>query len=390
MISPQRQGMVYTGCLIPLNKVIVFPQVRKTFEIEGLRELAEDIALNGVLQPSIAAKLSKENFIIYMKTFESISNVSLGSVEDYPEIDGYYYCLIAGERRYRAHVILWEEGCEHCRGRASTQQKVLEKGHCYHLHYGDEFIELRTALNIDPLSAKSIQFRENNHVKPPAHEEAEEYQNYFRYLRIDNPHLTFAEFARIVGVSVEKVRKALWFCELPDRVQKAVREKLIFYSHAVEFKKIMDVDPKILEDKKKLSLVHEELDYLIMRPRFTLDAFKERIKGRLDVVISGYGPLFGELAPLTKKEKRKVVGQDLLPLISVLLRYIDTLEDKDKQSILGKGKIYSGGSPNFQMAAIIKGFEKLYKVNLSPAVIKKMKSRNFEESLQSAIVKKVS
>ena len=113
MSSQHNTKQMYIAAKVPLHKVIVFPQVRKTFHKTELQILADDIALHGVLQPSIVGKLSPEMFTKYKDTFQLISGVTLDPIESFHSIDEsgkkWYYPLIAGERRYRAHKLLWDE-----------------------------------------------------------------------------------------------------------------------------------------------------------------------------------------------------------------------------------------------------------------------------------------
>lgn len=354
----KRKGMTFTGCFVPLFTIITFPQTRKTFEEESLHELADDFSIRGLLQPPIVGKLSKEKFIIYKKTFEEIYGMTLPAIETYPTYEDYYYCLIAGERRYRGHVWLWSRGCTHCNEGAVEKDRPLAEGQCYRAHFGDAMIEIRACLEIDPLDAKSIQFRENNHERPPMHEVADDYQTYFRYLKKFKKKLTFKDFAQIVGVSTSKVRNALWFCELPERVQDAVRQKKIPHSHALVFKKIFD---SRIEEKKKIAFMEDELALLLAKPRTRLEDFKARIEGRLETLTAGYGSLFGPLEErVSQKLIRKIVGKELIPFITILTQYLKTLSDKDKRNIIGKGKIYSEGSPNYQVPLIAHALKQLF------------------------------
>lgn len=106
-------------------------------------------------------------------------------------------------------------------------------------------MEIRVCERIDAITAKSIQFRENNHINPPAYEEAESYLQFFQHLREKHPHLSLQKFAReYVGVGSEKVRRAFWFMDLPDWLKKAVKEKTIKYGHAVELRRLMGAFPE--------------------------------------------------------------------------------------------------------------------------------------------------
>ncbi|MEO5645937.1 MAG: hypothetical protein ABIO57_02610 [Candidatus Paceibacterota bacterium] len=362
MGQTKRGGMLYTQCLIPINNVIVFPQVRKTFDQELITELADDIATNGIIYPPVFAKLSEEKFKAYKTAFELISGKQLNEIH-FPTHKGYYYCLIAGERRFRAHKQLWEHGCTECNAVAKIALKELKPGQCYHSHYGDSHIEGRACLNIDPLSAKSIQFRENNHVKPPFHEEADEYDHFFRYMQLGNPKLNLTEFAKIVGVSKEKVRRALWFRELPESVQDAARQGYISYSNAIELRRINDLPASLITEEKRADLLLEQASYLLLHPRIKNDEYRKRLRERLANLNNN--TLF-DVTPFIIKEKgkRKIVEEHLIPHLMLLAKYIKKVGELQKTGSIGKEQIFAGGSPTNQLKVIteelqtiIPGFE---------------------------------
>lgn len=334
--------------------VIRFPQVRKTFDQLLIQELADDIAQKNMIQPPIIAQLDQACFKKYVDVFEKISKTKIDQTEYPREIfhsnTAYYYVLIAGERRYRANMLLWESGCTKCKEEAERESRKLAAGECFKKHFPDGLMECRIGQNVDPKEAKSVQFRENNHVKPPINEEAYAYRDHFDYLKTLNPKLTLKEFSVEVGVTVEKVRKAIWFCELPEMIRTAVEKKFVSYSNALELKRIIEIDPKAvgITKEKKQNLLEAECWWLIVNPKIKHDDYKLRITN----IITELGmPTLFDMQPfqMTKKDRRAIVGKNYLQHIGVLNGYVAKIEQVSNQGVLGKGKAYSGISPTKQL-----------------------------------------
>lgn len=346
----------YQGMDVEFSKVIVFPQIRQTFDYLELRLLANDIAENGLVQPSILARLSPDKFSDYRKAFEEISGHRIEGEFPFTVEDNemWYYVLIAGERRYRAHAILWHEGCDDCQKEAREENRTLLPGECYRKHMDGNEMEIRACTNIDPMDAKSIQFRENNYIKPPLHEEAYAYQQYYRFMKHRDGKVTITAFAKAVGVSVEKVRRALWFCELPERVQTAVRENHISYSHALEMKRLLDIH----KEEEREVIARRELDWLFMRPKFKLEDYRKRISNIIEESTTQL--LFSiEEFVITPKQKRRVVEESILPMLGLNSRYIEKVLKLLQEGQLGENKLYSGHSPDFQIKRIVISLHKL-------------------------------
>lgn len=351
---------------VSLDLIIRFPQVRQTFDSAELQELADDIATNGVIQPSTVIKFSPEHFFDYVSMIEKISRIKL-RVKDFPysdEEDGrWYYVLVAGERRFRAHEILWNSGCTTCRESVREKNDSLLPGQCYANHtdtlvYG--VMEARIGVNIDLEVPKSIQFRENNYVKPPVHEEANAYCAYFNYLKLLNKKITFKEFAQKVGVSVEKVRKAIWYCDLPSKIKEAVSQKRISYGNALELYRVLQVET--LDKKIRLSIVDQETDFLLMHPKIKNDDYRSRVKSIIEsfqtITLFDLNDLL-----MGKKEKRKVVQGHLVTQIALYDSYTEKVQFLISKGVIGKEKMYSGLSPTrhikeitLKLQQIIPGF----------------------------------
>lgn len=335
---------------IPIGDVIVLPQVRKTFDIPELWELAEDIAINGILQPSIICALTKSELIEHLKLESKINNVKLSIEQMRPSSDGLYYRLIAGERRYRAHKLLLETGCEKCREKGKTGEE------CYASHFKntERLMEVRSCLNISAKEAKSIQFRENNHRRPPLDEEAYSYQETFVVFKEEDPKYTMKEFALYAGVGIGKVRQALTFVNLPFMIREAVRNGIFSFSHALEFKRLLNA----LKGDETHPLFQNAFHSLYtVSSNIRSEKFREQI-GRYLESINQIG-MFGEDLEVSIKARRGTFAREFLPGVMHFRNYVARVLHAQKHGLLGKGKPLSGGSPSRQIPALLWMFEKL-------------------------------
>lgn len=158
---------------LPLESITAGSNDRKTFRSDELRELAESIAAHGLAQP-----------------------VTVRPVVD---LTGERFEIVAGERRYRAHVLLAEEGRFPLGGQAGSVE-------CNVRSYSDS-------------EASAIMLAENlarADLRPL--EEAQGYRDRMERFGIDS-----AEVARWAGVSTYRVNERLKLLSLtPEALRKLV------------------------------------------------------------------------------------------------------------------------------------------------------------------------
>jgi ParB-like chromosome segregation protein Spo0J len=234
--SLQFARRLYRNTFLPFGDINVLLQTRKTFDQDALVSLKEDIADKGLMKPLVVARFSRAACERYVARTNLLWN---GSVEvdnlSYRVEKGsrIYYVLLAGERRFRASRLLWEEGCFPCR----SATLPCERGECYRRHLTDDVVEVRLRDEIDADDALFLQLSENTHVPVPPEEEAEAYALMLRALR-QNGSYPLARFARRVGRSVSKIEHALRYHLLPATIKVAVMEKRISYGMAVELARL--------------------------------------------------------------------------------------------------------------------------------------------------------
>jgi predicted DNA-binding transcriptional regulator len=177
-----------------------------------------------------------------------------------------FYILIAGERRFRALEYLWNHGCSTCKTNHGNEQT----GTCFFRHFPHGMIAANVKVGFTPYDALTDQFAENTHHRPKPDEEAIGFRVFFQLLRVREPKLTIAEFARRIGHHEQRVRTALQYTNLPDFVQQAVAEGKITYSTAVA-----------LERYHRVRCSTEDLKYWLTRAIAEADISSAKLAGLL-------------------------------------------------------------------------------------------------------------
>ena len=351
----------YEGANIPIHKLNVLPQPRQTFE--EIEFLAEDIARKKFLNPPTVADFDRDSCERYI----SVINLLWGTQFQITELvsleigsEQHYYVLLAGERRFRACVHLWDVGCYTCIEKFGEQKD----GSCFRRHFKGVEMEVRLCLNIPPRNALRLQFSENIHMRVPAHQEARAYTQFYRIEKEADPNLSMVDFAREVGRSPETVRGALRFCSLPQVIQDAVEDGAIVYGIALELARLQEdgVAEEILINR----WFHEAVAKQYNVPDFHVlitNHLEERHSPQMSM-----SQLFGEgqEQQLHRLRIRQVVGRHLVGGVHLVLQYLGILE---RHILEGKVKnrgvlsieevVYSEGSPIRVIDKLIRRLEAL-------------------------------
>lgn len=223
---------------IPLSKINVLPQMRKTFD--SIPELASNIEERGLIHPITVARLNASQAKQYLRFINKVhkKKIPLRELVTYRKS---YHILIAGERRMRA---------------------------CKLLKYNQ--IRSSICVGISAQEAIKIQGSENTNFPVPPEEEAVFYERFYKLLSLSSGKaISQAAFSVMVGRSPSVIRAALRFAELPDYIRNPVTKKLFPYGIAVE-----------LARAHEAGIQGEELKDLFIRAAsgsFTVASFKKFI-----------------------------------------------------------------------------------------------------------------
>jgi len=272
-------------------------QVRKTFQ--DIPMLAEDIALRGMLNPQTVYAFSRPVAERYVRAV----NVMWGSqhtITELPESifrgESTYFVLIAGERRFRALQRLWDTGCDAC---------MLANGHepegtCFTRHFVHAVVPVNLKVGFTPYDALTDQFAENTHHRPKPEEEAIGFRVFYELMKVREPELPLATFARRIGHNPERVRAAVRYTMLPEFIQGAVAEGKIPYSGALA-----------LEHYHRERASDDELRYWLNRAIAEADMSAKRLDELLREDLKHWRSqqigLFGTMVQTLEKRKTRMV-----------------------------------------------------------------------------------
>ncbi len=235
-----------------LDHVIILPQMRTFFDVSKIHDLAQNFAKVGILHSPTVIMLSRKRIFEYINFVEKFWGKKISSkIRD--ELAKtrlpYYTALIAGERRTLALKLLWEKGCDECQKQAMEQGRVLVSGECPKLHFHSSkekekmFRVQVVPKNVPFEQCMDIQLSENIHDRPTLHEEAYAlslYYDFFRRLASKKGRkYSLEQFAQEQKKSVDSVRNAIWYCELPSAIRILVeKQKVLTYSASVELHRL--------------------------------------------------------------------------------------------------------------------------------------------------------
>ena len=228
---------------IDLFAINIFPQPRKTFDEENLRELADNISLHGLIHPPTVVVFAKSDKEVG-KYLQAVNNRwrARYTRNELKDFDGNYYILIAGERRIRALKILWEDGCSSCQKirnekRNSSKDVSCQNGVCYRKHFDNNCVTVSLKSQLSAKQAFELQLAENIQQPVPVTEEAEAYSSFFNFLK-EKEEVNLAKFARSVGRSEDTIRNALGFVKLPQKIQEYIKDGHLAYGIGIQLARI--------------------------------------------------------------------------------------------------------------------------------------------------------
>lgn len=320
--KPKEGQKEVQGFTIGYGKINVFdinilPQPRQTFNLQDELELALDISQNNLINPISIASLEKEACLEHLKRINRVWKRKY-SLKDLVTYKNRYYVLIAGERRLRA------------------SKRVIENKNDEYSHNCFFRGRIRSTIykGITSEQIILIQGSENNHLRPPSHEEADFYDKYYRELKdARGGDLTVASFARMVGRNEETIRRALRFVDLPKEIRKMVsggdsKLPIISYSIACELARLQ-ISAK-LSDKQLLAWAIEAVVRNLDHQKF-----KKMVNLHLERLYSDTENLFSEPVDFTKARKR-ILGDNITAATYAQMGYIKRVLYLFDNNLIGK------------------------------------------------------
>lgn len=287
----------FMSALLPLRRINALRQMRQTFDEEALQNLAENLSVQHLMQSLIVARFNVEQTQEHLRVINEAWGTSYKIDALSPTLteDGlFYFVLIAGERRLRAHLLLWDRGCEACR---EDYSEDLPKGFCYIRHFHDDRIPVRIRLEATPSIVLTLQLTENTYIAPPPHEVATAIAEYYPLWRLLNPDKRKKDFATEVNKSVDTLNDYFHYSQLPEFVQEQVEKGAIPFGIALEIARLQA--DKESDDQLELWLRKA------IAGMFSVPAFAQLVNEYLKNKHSGQTSLFEIMTDNAKAEMER-------------------------------------------------------------------------------------
>ena len=340
-IDNSRQGTHYERqeTSLSLGLINTLNQVRRTFDRNDIRSLAENICKWGLIDPITAVSFSRELCQEYINLTNKHHRSNHQISEVIPTADGRFVIMLSGERRLRAHRLIWAEGCLVCQNEYGEEAP----GVCFTRHFGplrlvegeaSEGGAIRAHLyrDISAIDAIDIQLSGNSYIPPPDAEMMEICSLQFRVKREKNPRLTIADFARSIGKSPSTISDYLKIFELPDEVLDFFQKGLISSGIAREI--------AFLQDNGENDLMWWARRAAISRLK--VDDFRKKVRDHLACRQQTMLEIFDAASEKQAKQAfvKKVVAKEMLDGI-----YGNIVYFKKVLKLLEAGKLGRSDSP---------------------------------------------
>jgi len=324
---------------LPLGLINTLNQVRRTFDRNDIRSLAENICKWGLIDPITAVSFTRELCQEYINLTNKHHRSNHQLQELLPAADGRFIIMLSGERRLRAHRLIWAEGCAVCRERYGQEPP----GTCFTRHFGPfglveneagagGFIRAHLYRDIPAIDAIDIQLSGNSYIPPPDAEMMEICSLQFRVKREKNPRLTIADFARSIGKSPSTISDYLKIFELPQEVLEFFQKGFISSGIAREIAFLQDNGEKDLMWWTRRAALG----------RLKVGDFKKKVRDHLASRQQTMLEIFDQAAEQAAKRdyEKKVVAQEMLAGV-----YWHTSYFKQILAMFNNGKLGQLDSP---------------------------------------------
>jgi len=264
-------------------------QHRRAFFADDTRALADNICRFGLLDPLIVVRFTRDLAQEYVDLINQFYKTDHRLSEMRSDPCGNFLIVLSGERRLRAHWLVWESGCSSCRETYGQE----EPGKCWQRHFGlrkvgerwvGKTIESRVYTDLSAIEAIDIQLSGNSYVPPKEQEMIETYSLQFFIKKKMNPKLTVAEFARSVGKAPDTMRGYFRVISLPEAIYGYYQQGFISLGIAQELAFLKDQGENDLEfwamraiiSKMKVDVFHQKVrEHLRKRTQTILEIFEE-------------------------------------------------------------------------------------------------------------------
>ncbi len=216
----------------PVDRFNMLSQVRQGLDEEELRELTDALIITEdgdrrsikLLQPVTAGLFHRAELEPYLKRINSTWRSTHTIEEMTPLVEGedYYLVVIAGHRRTVAVRRAAEKIGQ------DTDLVDME----FHLMLGSQ-LTFRNAI--------ITQYRENFHKRPESWEDAQAISAILEEGTQAGDYKTFADCARDLGVTEERVSRAHRFQGLPDPVKELVEKDVLQFGRAISLNDLFSV-----------------------------------------------------------------------------------------------------------------------------------------------------
>ncbi len=206
---------------IPIDRINVLIQERKTFHKETLIEFSKSIDRNGILHPILVACVDEVTAREHIARLNRLWNVNI-KFSDLVSYKKKYLILIAGERRLRAAKLI-----------VNGDPKVYSK-----IFFKKGTIRASVYRKISTEDIIVLQGAENDYLNPPPAEVAAHYNKFYRELKDVRGTLSVTEFAKMVGRSEGLIYRAIRFAELPLLIQNMVSKGSLQFGIACELARL--------------------------------------------------------------------------------------------------------------------------------------------------------
>ncbi len=326
------------------SKLIVLPQMRRTFDPEELKLFATQLfffQMHPITVRRCTEKELRDHLRLTRKLFPYAIVPTIPQLESKKRKDGTYDVLVAGERRLRAF---------------QTDPNW------------DRKLSANVVTGITSHTSFFLQQVENT-AKIPDREDESDMIGRLYYLMKENEYgITRNELAVLINRTPAYTADLVRFSGLPAYIRWFFEKKLLNYSICIQVGSLQSIF-----DEKRITneILH------IISSRMNTEKAQKYIQARLEEVHSPN--LFGDdfaadLDKVYSNMRRKVVGDQLTSIVAKDREYLKVVGRIIEMGLLGKGKPYSEQSPKRQFGLLTEDI-----VRLLPTIQELYNPQEFEE-----------